>query len=143
MATGGAFGGAGLALLRAMASVRSRPSMASGMESEIQAPTKLADQTIQYLTELLVTKYDCTTTVLYSYGWLLQYSGVLPYSRSRYTHRELPHRPGTHPRHSTPHYGVIEAGQVRYRAPIMVGPAERPNAASPLFRLVTDMQGRF
>ena len=48
-----------------------------------------------------------------------------------------------HPRHSTPQYGVIDAGQVRYRAPIEVGPAEARGEPNPLFRLVTDMCGRF
>lgn len=48
-----------------------------------------------------------------------------------------------HPRHSTPQYGVVDAGQVRYRAPIFVGPSEAREEPNPLFRLVTDMCGRF
>ena len=48
-----------------------------------------------------------------------------------------------HPRHSTPQYGVVNVSQVRYRAPIFVGPAESEDAASPTFQLVSDMTRRF
>ena len=48
-----------------------------------------------------------------------------------------------HPAHSTPHYGVVDASQVRYRAPIFTGPAEPQGAPNPTFRLVTDMLRRF
>ena len=48
-----------------------------------------------------------------------------------------------HPRHSTPQYGVVDAGQVRYRSPIFVGPSEMRGEQNPLFRLVADMFGRF
>ena len=48
-----------------------------------------------------------------------------------------------HPAHSLPHYGVVDASQVRYCAPIFVGPAEPPDAPNPTYRLVTDMLRRF
>ena len=48
-----------------------------------------------------------------------------------------------HPAHSTPHYGVIDAAQVLYRAPIFIGLAERQDALNPTFRLLTDMLRRF
>ena len=48
-----------------------------------------------------------------------------------------------HPRAGTPQTLVVEASRVRFRAPIEVGAAERPDDANPLFRLVTDMCGRF
>ena len=48
-----------------------------------------------------------------------------------------------HPRHSTPQYGVVDAGHVRHRAPIFVGVAEHRDAPSPRFYHVTDMQRRF
>jgi hypothetical protein len=48
-----------------------------------------------------------------------------------------------HPAHSTPHYGVVDVSQVRYRAPIFVGLAEPRDAPNPIYRLVTDMLRRF
>ena len=47
-----------------------------------------------------------------------------------------------HPAHSMPHYGVVDVSQMRYRAPIFVGPAERQDAPNPTYRLVTDMLRR-
>ena len=65
-----------------------------------------------------------------------------PYESYRWSTHTGSYHSG-HPRHSTPHYGVVDASQVRYRAPIYVGPAEPRDALNPLFRLVTDMQRRF
>ena len=48
-----------------------------------------------------------------------------------------------HPRHSTPQYGIIDSSQVKYRAPLQLGPAESQHDPNPLFRLVTDMMDRF
>ena len=57
------------------------------------------------------------------------------------THTGSYHR--GHPRAREPHYGVIDAAQVRYCAPMQVGPSDSPDAANPLFRLNTDMLRRF
>ena len=48
-----------------------------------------------------------------------------------------------HPRAGSAHYGVVDAGQVRYRAPMYTGPATSPNDPNPIFRLVTDMPRKF
>ena len=47
-----------------------------------------------------------------------------------------------HPAGGRPHYGVVDAGQVRYCAPLQVGPADPADSADPLFRLNTDMLRR-
>ena len=48
-----------------------------------------------------------------------------------------------HPLHSTPHYGIIDAGQVRYGAPIFIGVGQPQDAPNPTFKLVTDMLRKF
>ena len=65
-----------------------------------------------------------------------------PFEVYRWSTHTGSHKRG-HPPHSTPQYGVIDADQVRYRAPIEVGPSEARDEANPVFRLVTDMQRRF
>ena len=57
------------------------------------------------------------------------------------THTGSYHR--GHPVARSAHYGVVDAGQVAYHAPIFVGPAEPHDASDPTFRLVTDMVRRF
>ena len=48
-----------------------------------------------------------------------------------------------HPLAGAPQYGVVDASQVRYRAPIFIGLAEPRDAPNPIHRLVTDMLRRF
>ena len=52
-------------------------------------------------------------------------------------------RPGSlrsgHPRANAPHYGVVRADAVRYRAAIIPSIADDLSAENPLFRLNTDM----
>ena len=48
-----------------------------------------------------------------------------------------------HPLSGAPQYGVVDASQVRYRAPIFIGLAEPRDAPNPIHRLVTDMLRRF
>ena len=38
-----------------------------------------------------------------------------------------------HPWHSTPQYGIVNVGQLRYRAPIEVGPAAARDEPIPVF----------
>ena len=65
-----------------------------------------------------------------------------PFESFRWSTRAGSYRTG-HPRHGAPDYGIIDVGEVRFRAPIFVGPSEARNEVNPLFRLVTDMSGRF
>ena len=44
-----------------------------------------------------------------------------------------------HPAAGKPHYGVVRADQIRYRAPMLVTLHEKPSAPDPLFRLNSDM----
>jgi hypothetical protein len=48
-----------------------------------------------------------------------------------------------HPLAREPHYGVVRAETILYRAPIYLGPAEDPADDDPVWRLVTDMFDRF
>ena len=41
-----------------------------------------------------------------------------------------------------PHYGVVEASEVLYAAPMMTGLGESPSSDDPLFRLNVDMWAR-
>ena len=53
--------------------------------------------------------------------------------------RQPPNRPHGHPQAGGPHYGVVEASEVLYAAPMMTGLGEMPGSADPLFRLNMDM----
>ena len=41
--------------------------------------------------------------------------------------------PAGHPRAGGPHYGVVEASEVLYAAPMMTGLGESPRSDDPLF----------
>ena len=47
--------------------------------------------------------------------------------------------PAGQPRAGGPHYGVVEASEVLYAAPMMTGLGESPRSNDPLFRLNLDM----
>ena len=50
-------------------------------------------------------------------------------------------RPVGHPPAGGPHYGAVEASEVLYAAPLMIGLGALPGSADPLFRLNLDTCG--
>ena len=60
-----------------------------------------------------------------------------PFATYRWA-RQPANRPVGHPRAGGPHYGVVEATEVLYAAPILVGLGAPTDSADPLFRLNED-----
>ena len=52
--------------------------------------------------------------------------------------RQPENRPVGHPPAGGPHYGAVEASEVLYAAPLMIGLGALPGSADPLFRLNLD-----
>ena len=63
-----------------------------------------------------------------------------PFSMFRWA-RQPENRPVGHPPAGGPHYGAVEASEVLYAAPLMIGLGALPGSADPLFRLNLDICG--